>query len=188
MKIVVGQTEDLEVTNGTKTVGVLDLESNTVTTSYLSQNYARKPVVLYETDGTTGLLGVNATSLGENWQLQDYDFSPYKYLKCYFKMSDYNRTSNYLTPSLVVILPLDAASKSKSDNTTLNPSTPCDMYVSASAGFNPNDRNTLYVVMVAVDTTKTKFMVVSQNSLYGTALGGRNDNGRYLYKIEGCYD
>lgn len=50
---------------------------------------------------------------------------------------------------------------------------------------SPNDQNTRYHVLVAVDNTKTKFQVVCQNSLYGTAKGDRNTNGRYLYKIEG---
>jgi hypothetical protein len=30
--------------------------------------------------------------------------------------------------------------------------------------------------------------VVCENSLYGTAQTNRNTDGRYLYKIEGCYD
>ena len=60
------------------------------------------------------------------------DFTPYKLLKCYFKMSDYSQTSNYLTPSLVIDLPLDEASLPKAANDT-NISGPapvsCDIYL-----------------------------------------------------------
>ena len=187
MKIVVGQSEDLEVTNGTKTVGVLDLESSTVTTTYLSQNYVRKPDILYETDGTTGLLGVNNNELGENWQLENYDFTPYKYLKCYIKVADYKTSSNSLTPAMVIELPLDAASKAKADNSTIQ-GTPCDMYIAGGTAVSPSDQNQIFSALVAVDTTKTKFQVVCENRIYGTAQTNVNDNGRYCYKIEGCYD
>ena len=155
----------------------------------LTTDFARKPVVLYETDGATGLLGVNANTLGENWQLTGYDFTPYKYLKCFFKVSDYSVGSNYLTPALVIELPLDNASRSKGVNDTISSGkVPCDMYLGGGCVTNPSDRNVLFNVIVAVDTTKTKFQVVSEHSIYGTAQGDRNNNGRYCYKIEGHFD
>ena len=155
---------------------------------YLEDNFCRKPVVLYETDGTTGLSGVNANTLGENWQLTGYDFSPYKYLKCYFKVSDFKTSSNYLTPAIVVELPLDNASRAKRDNSATSPSTPCDMYLAGGNATNPNDRDVSINAIVAVDTTKTKFQVVSVHSIAGTILGERNSDGRYCYKIEGHFD
>lgn len=155
----------------------------------LPDNFARKPVVLYETDGTTGLLGVNAGSLGENWQLTDYDFSPYKYIRCFFKVSDYSVSSNYLTPALIIDVPLDDASRSKGVNDTIpSGKVPCDMYLGGGGTTNPSDRNVSFNVIVAVDSTKTKFQVVSEHSIYGTAQGDRNNSGRYCYKIEGHYD
>ena len=81
-----------------------------VNLEYVQQHFIRKPDVLYETDGTTGLLGINNNSLSTNWQLENMNFTPYKYLKCYFKNSDYEQTSNYLTSALVIILPLDELS------------------------------------------------------------------------------
>lgn len=154
----------------------------------MDSKYTRKPVVLYETDGTSGLLGVNAGTLGENWQLTGYDFTPYSYLKCFIKASDYSTTSNYLTPSLVIELPLDDASRSKSVNDTITSGkVPCNMYLAGGSATNPNDRNVSLNAIVAVDTTKTKFQVVSVHSIYGTAQGDRNNNGRYLYKIEGHF-
>ena len=67
--------------------------------------------VLYETDGTTGLLGINdtASSLSNNWQLEDMDFTPYRYIKCYFKASTGVNLTAY-TPAVVVTVPLDNAS------------------------------------------------------------------------------
>lgn len=156
---------------------------------WLGQNFARKPVVLYQTDGTSGLLGVNANTLGENWQLTNYNIAPYKYLRCYFKVSDYSVSSNYLTPALIVDLPLDDASRSKGVNDTVSTGkVPCDMYLGGGGVTNPSDRNVSFNVIVAVDTTKTKFQVVSEHSIYGTAQGDRNTDGRYCYKIEGHYD
>ena len=156
----------------------------------ITQNFSRKPVVLYETDGTTGLLGVNANQLGYNWQLEDYDFSPYQYLRCYIKMADQSISSNALTPAMIIELPLDQAvlAKSANDSTSISPKTPCDIYVAGGSACNPSDQNSVFNVLVAVDITKTKFQVVCENSLYGTAQTNRNTDGRYLYKIEGCYD
>lgn len=160
--------------------------------AYIQQNYVRRPHVIYETNGTTGLLGVNSSTIGDNWQLTGYDFSPYKYLRCYFKESDFDKTSNYLTPSVIIELPLDAASLSKSNNSTAisgHSSYPAnDVYLAGANVTNPNDQNVELTIIVAVDSTKTKFQVICQNSLYGTTKGDRNTDGRYLYKIEGCYD
>lgn len=151
-----------------------------------SDNFVSKPVVLYQTDGTTGLLGVNANQLGNDWQLENYDFSPYKYLRCYFKMSNFGATSVDLTPSMVIELPLDTASKSSS----------CDMYIAGGIAPNPSDPTSISTVLVAVDSTKTKFQVINQFSYdewtydnnYDNSPVANNNNGRYLYKIEGCSD
>lgn len=114
------------------------------------------------------------------WQLENLDFSPYKYVIAYFKQADrdFSTTqSNYVTPSLMVFIPLDEASKSTQYNA----------YIGGANTTNPNDRNVHFCVLAAIDGTKTKFKVVSEHSVYGTVLGGRNDNGRYCYKIVGHY-
>jgi len=164
----------------------------------LSNMYVRKPDVLYETDGTTGLLGLNQSELGYSWQLQGYDFTPYKYLRCYFKMADFSLANAALTPSMVIELPLDTASLSKSadDSTQEDQKTPCDMYIAGGVVSNPSDPTSVFTVLVAVDSTKTKFQVVNEISYdefqyddnYSNTVTNRNNNGRYLYKIEGCYD
>jgi hypothetical protein len=91
---------------------------------------------------------------------------------------------------MIIELPLDEAvlPKSANDSTSLSPKTPCEIYVAGGTACNPSDQNRVFNVLVAVDKTKTKFQVVCENSLYGTAQTNRNTDGRYLYKIEGCYD
>lgn len=163
-----------------------------------SDNFVSKPVVLYQTDGTTGLLGVNPSQLGNDWQLENYDFSPYKYLRCYFKMGNFSTNGVELTPSMVVELPLDIESKSKSpgDSTQEEPKTACDMYIAGGIAPNPSDPTSISTVLVAVDSTKTKFQVINQFSYdewtydnnYDNSPVANNNNGRYLYKIEGCSD
>lgn len=163
-----------------------------------SDNFVSKPVVLYQTDGTTGLLGVNPSQLGNDWQLENYDFSPYKYLRCYFKMGNFSTNGVELTPSMVVELPLDIESKSKSagDSTQEEPKTACDMYIAGGMSPNPSDPSNAFSVLVAVDSTKTKFQVINQmmydeyqyDNTYGNSETPANNNGRFLYKIEGCYD
>ena len=164
-----------------------------------TSGFVKKPVVLYETNGTTGLLGVNDGTIGDNnWQLTGYDFTPYKYLRCYVKMADLSSTSESITSSMVIELPLDAASRAQSagDSTQSDPKTPCNMYISGGAVPDPLDHNSMLTVLVAVDSTKTKFKVVFENSFDAyfpdvstySSQDDRNTNGRYIYKIEGCYD
>lgn len=150
--------------------------------TYVDANFARKPVTIWETDGTTGLLGVNDNTMNlTTWQLENLDFSPYKFVLAYFKQADRDFSSlqtNYVTPSVAVCIPLDEASVS----------TGYTAYIGGTNTTNPNDRNVQFCVIAAIDETKTKFKVVSEHSIYGTALGGRNDNGRFCYKIVGYYE
>lgn len=158
--------------------------------TYVDETFARKPVIVYETDGTTGLLGVNAGTLSaNNWQLQNLDLTPYSYIKCYFKVADFSVSNVYLTPAMVVVVPLDEASLSKAVNDS-SPAgkEPCDMYIGGNTATNPNDPDVHIAMIVAVSNDKTKLQVVQQNSIAGTINGARNNNGRYLYKIEGYYE
>jgi hypothetical protein len=147
----------------------------------IPMEFVRKPDVLYETDGTTGLLGINADMDTTTWQLTDLDFTPYKYVTAYIKQANLPLTGTdhlYATPSVVVTIPLDAASRS----------TKYDAYVGAGAGTNMQDRDVHFAVLCAIDSTKTKFKVLAESSIAGTISGDRNTNGRYCYKIVGYYD
>ena len=198
-EMVIGRYQ--ETNEDVKTViGIVHDTSNEAGITFFTNNdlYIRKPDILYETNGQSGLLGLNQNALGNTWQLEGFDFTKYKYLRCYFKMADFSKTNVALTPSMIIELPLDAASLSKvaNDSTVESPQDPCDMYIAGGVVSNPLDPTSVYTVLVAVDSTKTKFQVVNQISydeyqyddVYGNAVTDRNNNGRYLYKIEGCYD
>ena len=147
--------------------------------TYVNNTFTRKPVTVWETDGTTGLLGLNNSSISlTTWQLENLDFTPYKYVLCYIKQANVGSTSTAATPSVVVQIPLDAASLS----------TGYTAYIGGGGGTNPNNRDIHFQVLCAIDTTKTKFQVVSEHSITGTILGARNDADRYCYKIVGYYD
>lgn len=150
-------------------------------TEWISQTFQPKPVVLYEATSGSGLIGENTHSLNlTNWQLENMDFSPYKYVIAYIKQADLpiSGTNNaYITPSLMCCIPLDVSSKSSQ----------YDAYVGSTGGYNMNDPDVQFGVICAIDSTKTKFKVVSEHSVAGTILGDRNTQGRYCYKIEGCF-
>ena len=142
--------------------------------------------VLYETNGTNGLLGLNKSNISGNWQL-DVDFSPYKSIKCCFKQSDHDLANKSLTPSVVVNLPLDETSLAK---TVVNANiggtkTPCDIYIGGVSTVLINDITSRYRVTVAVDNEKKHFKVVDQYIINGENIKFANNDGRYLYKIIG---
>lgn len=132
------------------------------------------PVVVYETDGTTGLLGHNNSSFANYWQLENLDLTPYKYIKCYFKAASTADSSTY-TPAVVVTVPLDAAS--------MGPTA----YMGGVMVALPFNRNRQYMVSCAVDSTKTKFQVIHQNTFWDISTSDANSDGRYCYKIEGYF-
>lgn len=195
-EVIIGRYQ--ETNQNVKTVIAVahDMSNNNEGMTFFtdSSDFVSKPVVLYQTDGTTGLLGVNEDELGNDWQLENYDFTPYKYLRCYFKMGNFSTTNPNLTPSMVIELPLETASKSKSAPS--GDGQACDMYVAGGVAPNPSDPTTVLSVLVAVDSTKTKFQVVYQNMYdgwqyddnYSNSSTEANNNGRFLYKIEGCFD
>lgn len=163
-----------------KVIGMLNYNVDYIK-QWVGENFERKPYVVWESDGKSGLLGVNDNTMSlTSWQLEGLDFSPFKYVIAYIKQADRDFSSlqtNYVTPSMMVCIPLDSASLS----------TGYTAYIGGANSTNPNDRNVNFCVLCAIDETKSKFKVVSEHSIYGTALGGRNDNGRYCYKIEGHY-
>lgn len=141
----------------------------------------REPDVLYETDGTSGLIGINESALTNSaWQVENLNMAPYRTVRFYFKEADVAAlTGNSFTPAVVVEVPLDTAALAQNAAT--------QMFVGGANTCHPNDQNNQYIILVAVDSTKTKAKVVMQKTLYGTAQTGRNDSGRYCYKIEGWY-
>lgn len=151
---------------------------------YINTNYNKKPVTIYETDGTTGFLGLNASTMDETtWQITGLTLSDYSYIRCYFKQSDLAiANNNDLAASTVVDVPLSDATKSKGSGV-------CTLFLGASTTLLPDNRNRFYNVVVAVDSTKTKFKVAYQTYLYASlgTVTDANTDGKYLWKIEGYY-
>ena len=137
--------------------------------------FIKKPVTLWETDGTTGLLGHNQNTYEGNWQLENLDLTPYKYIKCFFKATTLTDASSY-TPAIVVDVPLDNAAKGAT------------IFSGGQMVPLPFNRNRQYLVSCAVDATKTKFQVIHQNTIWDVTTSDANNNGRYCYKIVGYYD
>jgi hypothetical protein len=133
----------------------------------------RAPVVVYETNGASGLLGHNNSDMTNQWQLENLDLTPYNYIRCYFAAG--TATGDTRTPAVVVEVPLDAAAVGPTG------------YIGSIMTPLPFNRNREYMVSCAVDTTKTKFQVIHQNTLWDITTSDANSAGRYCYKIEGWY-
>lgn len=181
---VVDNTKVLQVVNGTWSVVtplVVYSGSQTPPESlgnngdiYLqTAEMLRKPDVIYQTDGTTGLLGHNGSSLDNKWQLENLVLSAYTHLRCYFSCG--TATGDSRTPGVVVEIPLDDAAVGPTG------------YIGSIQVPLPFNRNRGYLISCAVDTTKTKFQVLHQNTLWDISVSNANSNGRYCYKIEGWY-
>ena len=134
----------------------------------------RAPDIIYQTDGTTGLLGHNGSSIDNAWQLEDLDLTGYNFIRCYFAAG--TATGDSRTPAVVVEVPLQSAAMGPSG------------FIGSTMTPLPFNRNREYLVSCAVDSTKTKFQVVHQNTLWDISTSDANSAGRYCYKIEGWYN
>lgn len=143
-------------------------------------------VLLYETDGNSGLLGLNNASISDGWQFES-DFSRFKSIKCYFKESDHDCANKNLTPSVIIELSLDNASLSKSvvSSNIGSIKTPCNIYIASVISGMVNEKTSFYKVSVAVDNEKKRFKVADQYIVTGSNIKFANNDGRYLYKIIG---
>ena len=166
---------------GNKTTDIIANYSSTVlypTASAVYSQFIRKPEVIWETDGNTGLLALE-TDLTANpaWQLTNLDFSPYTYIKIYAK-SGKSTTDASNEPSKVFEMTLDPISINAGYG----------HYVGTTVFQNFNDRNRLGTIACVVSSDKTKFVVLRMTSLYGTAASGNNGTNSYVYKIKGYFD
>lgn len=149
---------------------------------YAEANFQRKPVVVWEVDGinvTTGLKALQADlTANPSWQLTGLDLTPYKRIKIYAKAGK-GTTNASTTPSIVLEMMLDPrlASSAWGNN-----------YCGSVLAQKPNDSNRYASLTCAVSADKTKFAVLRQTSLYGTAATTNNDIGADVVLIEGYYD
>lgn len=166
---------------GYKVQDVVSNATNTLTypsTKAVYDQFQRKPVVVWETD--TNFLAAIQADISENpaWQLTGLDLTPYKRVKIYSKAGK-GRTTASATPAMVLEMSLDtiAGSTDYAGN-----------FIGSAIVQKPNDNNRLATLTCAISADKTKFVVLRQTSLYGTAATTNADIGADVYKIEGYFD
>lgn len=144
--------------------------------------FQRKPDIVWEVDGVIVTEGLNAIqqnlSASPAWQLTDLDLTPYKRIKIYSK-SGKGSTNASTTAAMILEMSLDSrmASTAWGGN-----------YVASVLSQKPNDNNRYASLTCAVSADKTKFVVLWQSSLYGTAATTNADIGASVVLIEGYYD
>ena len=143
-----------------------------------------KPYIIYGSDDyTKGILGLNDKTQDislDKFQISDVDLTKYKRIKCYIAASTDSLSVARLTPPQIVEVYLEPGQQLRGASIDKN-----HYYLGQSVGYCTEDRNVMYRCTVAVSEDKTKICFVDQSTLYGTTIGGRNDNARFLYKIEG---
>ena len=149
-------------------------------TAAVFNEFQRKPVTIWETDGT-GLVGLNTDmSANPSWQLTNLDFSPFKRVKIYTRAAQKSGTtaSASTTPAVVLEMSLDSRAAGPYGG----------HYIGSYMGQKPNDANRLFTITCAISADKTSFAVIRMTTLYGTAATSNSDVNAYVFKIEGYYD
>ena len=150
-------------------------------TKAVFDQFQRKPDVVWEvTDVSQGLnaLQANISAEGVNWQLTGLDLTPYKRIKVYAKGGQ-GSTNAGTTGAMIVEILLDPRMAITSQG---------GHYVGGVLSQKPNDANRYASLTCAVSADKTKFAVLRQTSLYGTAATTNNDIGASVVLIEGYFD
>ena len=166
-----------------KVTSVVNYSTSTAkypTTKAVFDEFQRKPVVIWETDGT-GLVGLNTDmSANPSWQLTNLDFSPFKRVKIYTRAAQKSGStaSASTTPAAVLEMSLDPRAAGPYGG----------HYIGSYMGQKPNDANRLFTVTCAISADKTSFAVIRMTTLYGTAATSNSDVPAYVFKIEGYYD
>ena len=149
-------------------------------TKAVFDEFQRKPVVVWESnDPTTYLKGIQANmSASPAWQLTNLDLTPYKRIKIY-SCAGKGSTNASTTPAMILEMSLDSRAVSTAWG---------NHYVASTVIQKSNDNNRLATLTCAVSSDKTKFVVLWQTSLYGTAATSNNDVNANVFMIEGYYD
>ena len=147
----------------------------------LLAGYQRKPVVVWEANGS-GLVALDTNmSASPSWQLTGLNMSPFKRVKIYTKAAQKSGTtaSASTTPAIVLEMLLDsrAAISAYGNN-----------YLGSTIVQKSNDNNRLATLTCAISSDKTSFAVLRMTNLYGTAATDNADVGGEVFLIEGYYD
>lgn len=173
-----------ETTNKVQSV----VSNSTSTTYYPStkavyNEFQRKPVVVWETSTPSEYLkGIQANlSASPAWQLTDLDLTPYKRIKIYSCAGQKSgaTASASTTPAIVLEMSLDSRNAISAYGGN---------YVGSAMVQKPNDANRFATLTCAVSADKTKFVVLRQTNLYGTAATSNDDVNANVFMIEGYYD
>ena len=142
--------------------------------------FQRKPVVIWEVTNTSQGLNAIQADISENpaWQLTGLDMTPFKRIKIYSKGGQ-GSTNAGTTGAMILEMSLDPR---------MAITTKGGHYVGSVLSQKPNDANRYASLTCAVSADKTKFVVLRQTSLYGTAATTNNDIGASVVLIEGYYD
>jgi hypothetical protein len=115
------------------------------------------------------------------WQLTNLDMTQFKRIKIYSCAGQKSgaTASASTTPAIILEMSLDSRASISAYGGN---------YVGSILVQKPNDANRYASLTCAVSADKTKFVVLRQSSLYGTAATGNNDVNANVFKIEGYYD
>ena len=153
------------------------------TTNAVHNEFQRKPVVVWqETTPANYLKGLQVDlSANPNWQLTNLDMTPYKRIKIYSCAGQKSgaTASASTTPAIVLEMSLDTRSAIAAYGGN---------YCGSVEVQKPNDANRFATLTCAVSADKTKFAVLRQSSIYGTAATSNNDVNANVFMIEGYYD
>lgn len=152
-------------------------------TKAVFDQFQRKPVEVWRAaDDSSTLKAIQADlSASPAWQLTDLDLTPYKRIKIYSKCGQKSGStaSASTTPAIVLEMLLDSSAAISAYGGN---------YCGSVMVQKSNDSNRLATLTCAVSADKTKFVVLRQTNLYGTAATSNNDVNADVFLIEGYYD
>ena len=120
-------------------------------------------------------------SASPSWQLTDLDMTQFKRIKIYScaGQKSGSTASASTTPAIILEMSLDSRNAISAYGNN---------YVGSIVVQKPNDANRFATLTCAVSSDKTKFVVLIQSNLYGTAVTGNDDVNANVFMIEGYYD
>lgn len=152
-------------------------------TSAVYNEFQRKPVVVWESSTPSEYLKAIQANLSASpaWQLTNLDMTPFKRIKIYSCAGQKTGTtaSASTTPAIILEMSLDTRNAISAYGGN---------YVGSIMVQKPNDANRFATLTCAVSADKTKFVVLRQTNLYGTAATSNNDVNADVFMIEGYYD
>lgn len=165
---------------------IQDIAANSTNTSYYSSAKAVfdfvSPVTIWEETTPANYLTALQSDISASpaWQLTNLDMTPFKRIKIYSCAGQKSGTTASASTTAAMVLEMSLDPRSAISAYGGN-------YVGSILSQKPNDNNRLATLTCAVSADKTKFAVLRQTNLYGTAATSNNDVNANVFKIEGFY-